>query len=174
MPPTPKQPAKRRTRRPSPEAIAAEHGLVVDPETSARLGRIRQKNTRAEEQLQDLLRGLGLTFETNNRDLPGSPDVANRRDRWAVFAHGCYWHSHRGCPRATVPKRNREFWEAKFAANRARDARVLRSLRRQGYRAVVVWECQLRSSPERISQRLAHLLVGSRGRGAEESSKLVE
>lgn len=130
----------------------------MDPETSVRLGRIRQKGTSAEVRLQDVLHGLGLSFGTSNRDLPGSPDVANRRGRWAVFAHGCYWHAHQGCPRATVPKRNREFWEAKFAANRARDARVLRALRRQGFKAIVVWECQLRSSPERVRARLGRLL----------------
>lgn len=141
--------------------------MVVDPKTSARLGKIRQKNTSAEEQLQEILRALGLAFRTNNRDLAGSPDLANRKGRWAVFAHGCYWHSHRGCPRATVPKRNREFWEAKFAANRARDERALRTLRRQGYRAVVVWECQLRSSPERVRRRLARLLGADKKGGVE-------
>ncbi|MFP2926722.1 very short patch repair endonuclease [Pyxidicoccus sp. 3LG] len=164
MPPTQKRQTKRRTRRPSPEAVAAEHGLEIDPNTSVRLGKIRQKNTSAEEQLQNLLRALGLPFSTNNRELPGSPDVANTKELWVVFAHGCYWHSHRGCSRATVPKRNREFWEAKFAANRARDARVLRALRREGYRALVVWECQLRSAPERVSRRLSRLIGGRRAR----------
>ena len=57
--------------------------------------------------------------------------------------HGCFWHSHAGCPQATIPRRNRAFWTQKFAGNRARDARVRRSLERLGYRTVVVWECEL-------------------------------
>lgn len=99
---------------------------------------------------------LGLRYRTRNRDLPGSPDLANRSKRWAVFVHGCYWHSHQGCPRATVPKRNRAFWDAKFAANRARDARAVRALKQDGYRVVTLWECEL-VDPARVAKRLKHL-----------------
>src|SRR5207244_9649743 len=106
--------------------------LQVDPETSARLGRIRQKDTAAEQAVRRVLHQLGLRFRIRNRDLPGAPDAANRARRWAVFVHGCFWHAHTGCYRATVPQRNRDFWVTKFADNRARDTHVLRALRRRG------------------------------------------
>lgn len=134
-------------------AKAAKSPLLVDPETSARLGRIRQKDTSAERAVRRVLHALGLRFRVRNRDLPGAPDAANRTRRWAVFVHGCFWHAHRGCYRATVPKRNREFWLEKFAANRARDARALRALRRQGYFTLVIWECELDDSGK-VEQRL--------------------
>src|SRR5213594_720187 len=111
---------------------SAKLPLLVDPETSARLARIRQKDTAAEQAVRRVLHELGLRFRVRNRDLPGAPDAANRARRWAVFVHGCFWHAHAGCYRATVPKRNREFWVAKFADNRARDRRVTRELRRRG------------------------------------------
>src|SRR5688500_11011359 len=98
-----------------------------------RMSRQRQKDTHAEIVVRRLLHRLGHRFRTNNRDLPGSPDVANRARRWAVFVHGCYWHAHEGCPHHTLPRRNREFWLEKFAANRARDARVTRELLALGY-----------------------------------------
>jgi DNA mismatch endonuclease, patch repair protein len=63
---------------------------------------------------------------------------------WVVFVHGCFWHAHAACARATVPKRNREFWVSKFRANRRRDRRVLRETRALGLRAIVVWECETR------------------------------
>lgn len=128
--------------------------LLVDPETSARLARIRQKDTAAEQAVRRVLHELGLRYRIHNRDLPGAPDAANRARQWAVFVHGCFWHSHAGCYRASVPKRNRDFWIAKFTDNRARDARVARALRRRGYRAVVVWECELDDVP-RLARRLA-------------------
>lgn len=131
--------------------------LIVDEVTSQRLGRIRQAETSAELAVRRTIHGLGLHFRTSNRDLPGSPDIANRSRRWAVFVHGCYWHSHEGCARATVPKRNRDFWVAKFAANRARDARVQDELRHLGFRVVVVWECELTDLPA-LSRRLAREL----------------
>src|SRR5262249_2591674 len=77
-----------------------------------------------------------------NGDLPGSPDAANRTRLWAVFVHGCFWHRHDGCVRTTTPKRNRAFWEAKFAANQTRDRRAGLALRRLGYTVVIVWECE--------------------------------
>ena len=126
--------AKTRPVRPS---------LQVDAETSARLGRIRQKDTAAEQAVRCILHRLGLRFRIRNRDLPGAPDAANRCRRWALFVHGCFWHAHTGCYRATVPKRNREFWLTKFEANRARDARAVAGLRRRGYRPLIVWECEL-------------------------------
>jgi DNA mismatch endonuclease (patch repair protein) len=132
---------------------AAKLPLLVDPATSARLGRIRQKDTSAERAVRRVLHAFGLRFRVRNRDLPGAPDAANRVRRWAVFVHGCFWHAHRDCYRATVPKRNREFWLEKFAANRARDVRALRALRRQGYLTLVVWECEL-DDPGKLARRL--------------------
>jgi DNA mismatch endonuclease (patch repair protein) len=137
--------------------------LEVDPETSARLGRIRQRDTSAEQVVRRLVHGLKHRFRVQTRDLPGSPDLANRSRRWAIFVHGCFWHQHAGCSRATVPKRNRDFWVAKFAANRARDARVESELHARGYRVVVAWECET-LDPDRLRARLARELPRPVGR----------
>lgn len=131
-------------------------GLKVDEETSARLARQRQHGTDAELEVRRLASSVGLRYRVSNRDLPGSPDLANRARRWAVFVHGCYWHSHHGCYRATVPKRNREFWESKFAANRVRDARAVAELTQRGYQVLTVWECEL-GGAESIVRRLTKL-----------------
>jgi DNA mismatch endonuclease (patch repair protein) len=109
--------------------------------------------------VRKLLHALGYRFRVHNRDLPGSPDVANRTRRWAVFVHGCFWHRHGGCKRTTTPTRNQEFWLDKFAANLARDARVQAALREQGYRVMVVWECETldESRMTRLNRRLTKL-----------------
>lgn len=116
--------------------------LVVDAETSLRLGRIRQRDTKPEQTVRRFLHANGLRFRTHNRDLAGSPDIANRKERWAVFVHGCFWHRHPNCKRTTTPKRNREFWLAKFHTNVERDRRSINTLQELGFRVVVVWECQ--------------------------------
>jgi DNA mismatch endonuclease (patch repair protein) len=82
--------------------------------------------------------------------------VANRARRWAIFVHGCFWHQHPKCQRATMPKRNAAFWRAKFAANRARDARVRRQLRGRGYFVLTVWECEA-ERPSSLGRRLRAL-----------------
>ena len=149
------------TRRSEPKS--SKHGLEVDAETSARLGRIRQHGTSAELAVRSALHALGARFRTRNRDLPGSPDVANRSRRWAVFVHGCFWHRHQGCARTTTPTRNREFWQAKFDANVARDARVVDELRRRGYAVLVVWECET-PRPDELRKRLSAFLVAQAAR----------
>jgi DNA mismatch endonuclease (patch repair protein) len=131
--------------------------LQLDAETSARMAGVRQKDTAAELTVRRILTTLGHRYRIRNRDLPGSPDVANRRQGWAVFVHGCFWHRHRNCFRTTTPKRNRSFWEDKFAANIRRDRRVQRALRNLGITPLVVWECETRNVAK-LSERLARQL----------------
>jgi DNA mismatch endonuclease (patch repair protein) len=120
------------------------HLLRFDAFTSRRMRVVPSAGTTAELLARKVLAKLGLRFRVDNRDLPGSPDIANRGERWAVFVQGCFWHAHGGCPKASIPKRNRAFWLQKFASNKARDKRVARALRRRGYAVVTVWQCELK------------------------------
>lgn len=116
--------------------------------------RTRQTGTKAELSVGAMLRRLGIGYRKNVRALPGSPDFANARAGWAIFVNGCYWHHHRGCRRATIPKANREFWLEKFRANRSRDARAIRSLRRLGFYVILLWECEVERSEARLGKVL--------------------
>jgi DNA mismatch endonuclease (patch repair protein) len=54
----------------------------------------------------------------------------------------------------STPKTRPEFWQQKFEANLARDARTTAALQALGWRVVVVWECELRDVV-RLEKRLA-------------------
>ena len=129
--------------------------LEIDPESSARLAKIPQRDTSIELVVRRYLHRQGLRFRLSNRDLPGSPDIANRTHRWAVFVHGCFWHHHQGCKRATIPKRNRGFWVEKFRVNRIRDQRAVRELEDRGFNCVVLWECEIREHPDVLERKLS-------------------
>ena len=129
------------------------HEFSTTAGTSRRMGKVRQRGTAPELIVRRAVRRIGLHYRLRNRDLPGSPDLANRSRRFAVFVHGCFWHQHLHCPRATVPKRNRGFWVAKFAANRARDDRSVEALRQLGYTVLVVWECET-ADPDALTAQL--------------------
>jgi DNA mismatch endonuclease (patch repair protein) len=129
-------PFKRRERRPAGKAEP-----MTDSETSARMSRVPRRDTAPELLVRRMATSAGLHYRTRNSDLPGSPDLANRRQHWAIFVHGCYWHQHAGCSKASVPKRNRSFWRAKFRANRQRDQMTQRALLELGYMVTVIWEC---------------------------------
>jgi len=107
-----------------------------------RVSQQAQRDTKPELAVRQALRRLGHSYRTHVGSLPGSPDIANRAREWAIFVHGCYWHHHVGCKRATIPKRNREWWIEKFQRNAERDARKARDLRDLGLDVLVVWECQ--------------------------------
>jgi DNA mismatch endonuclease (patch repair protein) len=129
-----------------------------DPNRSALMARVRQRGTRPELAVAALLRGLGLAYRLNARGLAGSPDFSNQRRQWAIYVHGCFWHQHTGCKHATVPKANEAFWRDKFATNRRRDAKAILTLRREGFRVLIVWECETRE-PARLGIRLARVLA---------------
>lgn len=116
---------------------------VVDPRTSERMRRVRQRHTKPEVALRKLLWSLGMRYRCNDRSLPGSPDIVNRNGKWAIFVHGCFWHGHDGCRKATVPKRNTVFWLDKISTNRARDVRKADALRALGFQVVTVWQCEI-------------------------------
>lgn len=117
---------------------------MVDAETRSRIMRAVPRNsTKPEIKLRRLLHARGLRYVLGRRDLPGSPDLVFPRWDVAVFVHGCFWHRHPGCPRATTPKTREDYWLPKFARNIARDREVTEALEEAGWRVAVVWECEL-------------------------------
>lgn len=72
--------------------------------------------------------------------------------------HGCFWHRHGGrCALSRLPKSRLSFWRPKLDGNRERDSRNKRKLRRDGWRILVIWECQL-SDEKKLMRRLLAFL----------------
>lgn len=88
----------------------------------------------------------GLRFRLHRKDLPGHPDLVFPKYRLALFVHGCFWHRHPGCAKASTPKSRTDFWQAKFDANVARDRRVAAELDELGWRVATIWECETKRS----------------------------
>jgi len=122
---------------------------------------IRQESTKPELAVRSALRELGASYRISNRDLPGSPDIANRSQKWAIYVHGCFWHRHEGCARTTTPSRNRGAWEAKFAANIARDRAKLAQLEALGFRVLTIWECET-TDAHTLRARVERFLIDAR------------
>ena len=117
---------------------------VVSPEKrSLMMGRIRGRDTQAELLVRSYLHRAGLRFKTNDRFLPGSPDLVFVRYRCVIFVHGCFWHRHPDCRLAAMPATRVEFWNSKFAANVARDEKANASLSASGWRTFTIWGCQV-------------------------------
>lgn len=126
-------------------------------QVSARMARVRSKGTEPEQHLRRFLIDQGFKFSTNCSYLPGSPDIVFTEQKVAVFVHGCFWHGHAGCRRATIPQRNRSLWTAKIHANIKRDRRASRALRNAGWSVLTIWECQ---RTEKDLQKFLRRLLG--------------
>lgn len=105
---------------------------------------VRQAHTGPEVAVRKLLHALGLRFRLQRRDLPGTPDIVLPKHKTVIFVHGCFWHRHTGCSRATTPKTRVEFWREKFNRNVIRDQEKERALVGIGWRVLTVWECETR------------------------------
>lgn len=139
---------------------------IFDRATRSRMmSGIRGKDTRIEVAVRKALFARGFRYLLNDRRLPGKPDMVFPKYRAVVFVHGCYWHGH-DCALFRLPSSNREFWETKIGANRARDVRTALAIRAQGWRVAVVWECALRGRGklglEKVTCQLEDWLQGGR------------
>jgi DNA mismatch endonuclease (patch repair protein) len=113
-------------------------------------------NKETEQTLLALLKRNKITGWRRHLPLPGKPDFAFPKQMVAVFVDGCFWH---GCPKCyTRPKTNRKFWDKKRDDNMARDKRVTRQLRRQGWKVIRIWQHTLQKSPSVCLARLRRTL----------------
>ena len=133
----------------------------MDTLTKARrswnMSRIKGRNTRPERIVRSILHRMGYRFRLHRKDLPGKPDIALPKHKTVIFVHGCFWHRHKGCKDATLPKTRRLFWRNKLEGNADRDRLKERALRVLGWRVIVLWECETLHT-EKACHRLNQLL----------------
>jgi DNA mismatch endonuclease (patch repair protein) len=108
------------------------------------MSRVKSKNTSPEMRVRRVAHALGLRFRLHCKNLPGQPDLVFRKHMMVVRVHGCFWHRHSGCSKASTPKSRTEYWRQKFDANVARDTATEKELLRLGWRVLTIWECQTR------------------------------
>ena len=105
---------------------------------------VKSRDTGPEIAARRVIWPISRGYRLHRKDIPGNPDIAFIGRKRAVFVHGCFWHGH-SCKRgARLPKTNRLYWAKKINRNRARDLKARRTLRRGGWRVLVLWECQLK------------------------------
>ena len=108
------------------------------------MSKVTSKNTKPELLVRRFLHSLGFRYKLHRKDLPGNPDIVLPKHRLAVFVHGCFWHRHPGCSKATTPSTNQEYWNKKFQDNIERDTKTIRELRELNWIPLVIWECETR------------------------------
>jgi len=113
---------------------------------------IRNKNTKPEMMVRRLVHSLGYRYRLHGRGLPGKPDLIFTSRLKVIFVHGCFWHRHSCSKGHSMPSTRAKFWRGKLEENKERDRRNLRKLRKEGWKVLVIWECQTRNSEKLISK----------------------
>ena len=119
---------------------------------SAIMAAVGSRDTGPELKLRKMLHALGYRYRLHDARLPGRPDLVFAYRQKVIFVNGCFWHRHEGCRYATTPKTRVGFWKAKFEANKTRDVRNVKELKRLGWQVAVVWQCQLKSPKAAVSR----------------------
>lgn len=120
------------------------------------MSRVKNRDTAPEWLVRRIVFGLGYRYRLHARGLPGTPDLVFPGKRKVIFVHGCFWHQH-DCGTYRMPRTRQKFWQAKLSANRRRDAESIRNLRKDGWKVLVVWECDLKGE-KKIVRRVKHFL----------------
>jgi len=131
--------------------------VLTPQQRSFNMSRIRNRDTRPERIVRSIVHRLGYRYRLHKKDLPGKPDIVLVRHRKIIDVHGCFFHMHKCKYGSVVPVTNAEFWKGKRLSNVERDRRTLRALEREGWKVLVVWECETRTPASLQSRLLAFL-----------------
>jgi DNA mismatch endonuclease (patch repair protein) len=124
------------------------------------MGRIGSRHTSPEFRVRRMAHALGYRFRLHRKDLPGTPDLVFPRFGLALFVHGCFWHRHSGCCKATLPKSRAEYWLPKLARNVERDRLNQIAVEACGWRVAVIWECETKD-PQLLRGKLLSIIAQS-------------
>lgn len=121
--------------------------------------KVKGKNTSAEIAVRGMLKIIGKTgYRLCRKDLPGKPDIAFLSKKLSIFVHGCFWHGH-NCKRgARIPKINQGYWQSKIERNKKRDLINIEKLHINGWKILIVWECEL-SNKDLVIEKLKKFII---------------
>jgi DNA mismatch endonuclease (patch repair protein) len=127
---------------------------ITTKQRSLNMSHIRGTDTSIEIMVRRYLFSQGLRYRKNDKRLPGKPDIVLKKYRTAIFVNGCFWHHHKNCKLAYIPKSNTEYWVKKFERNIANDKQHIKELREANYHVITIWECRLQNNFEKEMNRV--------------------
>lgn len=131
--------------------------VLTPKQRSFNMSQIKGTNTKPEMFVRSIVHRMGYRFRLHRKDLPGKPDLVFPRMKKIIFVHGCFWHMHNCRYGRVVPKTNWEFWQKKRLSNVERDKNNVKALKRNDWKMMTVWECQIKRK-EKLETRIKRFL----------------
>jgi DNA mismatch endonuclease (patch repair protein) len=105
---------------------------------------VRDRDTTPEMRVRRLAHSMGYRYALHAKSLPGKPDLVFVSRRKIIFVHGCFWHKHKCRHGRISPVTNSDYWNGKRDKSKERDREHIKSLRKDGWEVLVIWECWTR------------------------------
>lgn len=133
-------------RKPMPKVPKFEEAQThyTSPQRSRTMQRIRSADTKAEVKLRHALWHRGYRYRKNVKSLPGTPDIAIKKYKVAVFIDGEFWHGYNWAEKRKAIKRNRDYWIPKIERNMERDRQHTQALHEAGWIVLRFWEQRIK------------------------------
>jgi len=109
------------------------------------MSQVKSKNTKPELLVRKYLHAQGFRYRLNDKKLPGKPDIVLPKYKTVILVHGCFWHGHKNCKYATIPKTRTEWWTNKINYNQLNDKKAIALLKKDSWKVITVYECQLKN-----------------------------
>ena len=136
--------------------MADKHSKEV---RSYNMSQIKGKNTKPEMLVRKYLHAQGFRYRLHSKSLSGKPDIVLPKYKTLIFVHGCFWHGHKGCKYFVLPKTNTDFWLHKINGNITNDSKVIKALKKDGWKVLVIWECDLKKKMETTLANLVRKII---------------
>lgn len=127
---------------------------VSSEQRSWNMSRIKAKDTKIEVLVRQYLFSKGYRFRKNDKRYPGKPDVVLPKYKTVIFVNGCFWHMHKNCKYGRIPKSNVDYWKLKLERNVQNDKKHYKELEKEGWRVIVLWECELKKDFDAIMEKI--------------------
>jgi DNA mismatch endonuclease, patch repair protein len=129
---------------------------LTPQQRSENMRRVRSKGTKPEVAVRNLVHSLGYRYRLHDKKLAGTPDLVFTSRRKIILVHGCFWHQHTAGCKSVTPKSNTDFWAKKLQRNILRDSQNLKVLKREGWKVLTIWECQI--GKNNLAKRIVRFL----------------
>jgi DNA mismatch endonuclease, patch repair protein len=113
------------------------------------MAKVKGKNTLPEMIVRKFLFSKGFRYRINDKRYMGSPDIVLPKYHTSIFVHGCFWHGHKNCRASRLPTTNVDYWQKKIHDNIDRDRKKIKSLKKDGWKVLIIWECKIKNKDHR-------------------------
>lgn len=122
---------------------------------------IRGKGTKIEKRLAKALWQKGVRYRKNDKTVYGTPDLAFKGKKVAVFVDSEFWHGKDWLTEKDRVKTNSEFWQKKIENNIRRDILVNLTLQEQGWTVLRFWGKEIEKELDRCVAEIIQALNDS-------------